>query len=118
MNLSPEWIPFLKRHGWESVHWADVGDRKAADEGIMRWAESNGHIVFTHDLDFGTLLALTRQKGPSVIQVRSQDVSPSFLGPHVILALQQFQQVLSKGAILVVEEDNTRVRLLPLSPSE
>ena len=26
----------------------------------MAWARDNGHVVFTHDLDFGTLLALTR----------------------------------------------------------
>lgn len=44
---------------------------------VMGWARENGHVVFTHDLDFGTLLALTRASGPSVVQVRAHDVLPS-----------------------------------------
>ena len=39
----------------------------------MAWARENGYVVFTHDLDFGTLLALTRDAGPSVIQVRTHE---------------------------------------------
>ena len=31
----------------------------------MDWALTNGYAVFTHDLDFGTLLALTHATGPS-----------------------------------------------------
>lgn len=38
----------------------------------MAWALTNDYIVFTHDLDFGTLLAITQADAPSVIQVRSQ----------------------------------------------
>jgi len=45
----------------------------------MAWAREHVHVVFTHDLDFGTLLALTRASGPSVIQVGSQDVLPEHL---------------------------------------
>jgi predicted nuclease of predicted toxin-antitoxin system len=45
----------------------------------MAWARENGHVVLTHDLDFGTLLALTRANGPSVVQVRAQDVLPQHL---------------------------------------
>ena len=42
----------------------------------MEWAQTNGYVVFTHDLDFGTLLALTQGVAPSVVQLRSQDVLP------------------------------------------
>jgi predicted nuclease of predicted toxin-antitoxin system len=47
----------------------------------MRWARDNGCTVFTHGLDFGILLAHTKENGPSVIQVRAQDVAPEHLGP-------------------------------------
>jgi len=30
----------------------------------MQWAMANGDAVFTHDLDFGTLLALSGADGP------------------------------------------------------
>jgi len=35
----------------------------------MSYAQDHGYVVFTHDLDFGTLLALTRARGPSVVLV-------------------------------------------------
>ena len=55
MNLSPDWVKVLKDAGWEIVHWSTV-DMRATDDVIMSWARENGHIVFTHDLDFGVLL--------------------------------------------------------------
>lgn len=59
VNLSPAWCPVLKSQDWEAVHWREIGDIRAPDSLIMEWARENKHIVFTHDLDFGTLLALT-----------------------------------------------------------
>lgn len=59
MNLSPEWAAALKTKGFDAIHWASVGDARAEDSVIMEYARANGFIVFTHDLDFGTLLALT-----------------------------------------------------------
>jgi predicted nuclease of predicted toxin-antitoxin system len=38
MNLSPDWVGVLVRHGWEAVHWSMVGDPRAADPEIMSWA--------------------------------------------------------------------------------
>ena len=81
MNLSVEWITELTRHGWSAIHWSTVGDPRADDITIMAWAVENGDVVFTHDLDFGTTLALTHATGPSVLQVRGQNVLPEHLGP-------------------------------------
>jgi predicted nuclease of predicted toxin-antitoxin system len=80
----------------------------------MAWALANGHIVFTHDLDFGTILALTHANGPSVLQVRGQDVLPGHMGPVVAAALRQHEAALAAGAIVVVDEKKSRVRVLPL----
>jgi predicted nuclease of predicted toxin-antitoxin system len=59
MNLSPDWVPLLQNAGCTAVHWSIVGDPRTPDRGIMDWAEANAYVVFTHDLDFGTILALT-----------------------------------------------------------
>lgn len=56
MNLSPGWVQVLEQAGIASVHWSQVGDPRAADATLMAWARANGYVVFTHDLDFGTLL--------------------------------------------------------------
>jgi len=114
MNLSPDWIDELASHGWSSVHWSTVGNPKAADREIMTWASSNGYIVFTHDLDFGTMLALTHATGPSVIQVRGQNVLPDHLSPIVLAALKHYESDLVAGALVVVEEAKLRVRILPI----
>lgn len=81
----------------------------------MDWAVANGHVVLTHDLDFGTLLALTHETGPSVIQVRTQDVLPAHLEPLLIAALRQHESDLAAGALLVVDEGKSRVRVLPIN---
>lgn len=113
MNLSPDWVKVLQNAGWEAVHWSTVGDIRAADEVIMSWARENNHIVFTHDLDFGVLLALTRVESPSVIQVRTQDVFPDVLGDKLINVLKEHQVALEKGALITVDEGKSRVRILP-----
>ena len=59
MSLSPTWVPFLRDHDIQSMHWADVGDPRAPDPVVMAWGRTEGYVVFTHDLDFGALLAGT-----------------------------------------------------------
>lgn len=114
MNLSPEWVELLQNAGWSAVHWSTVGDPRAADRTIMDWAEAHGYVVFTHDLDFGTLLALTHAAGPSVLQVRGQDILPVHMGDLVIAAIRQHEHALVRGALVVVEESKNRVRILPI----
>jgi len=114
MNLSPDWVPLLQNAGWSATHWSTVGDPKATDRTLMDWAEANGYIVFTHDLDFGTLLALTHKTGPSVLQVRGQNLFPDHMGNLVITALGQHESDLEAGALVVVEESKNRVRILPI----
>jgi predicted nuclease of predicted toxin-antitoxin system len=74
MNLSPSWVQFLVTRGFGAVHWSSIGEISAPDALILEYAASNGFVVFTHDLDFGMLLAARKSRGPSVIQVRTQDV--------------------------------------------
>jgi predicted nuclease of predicted toxin-antitoxin system len=80
----------------------------------MQWARDNGWVVFTHDLDFGILLAHSKDGGPSVIQVRTQDVSPEGLGPVILRALRAHEAVLESGALLTIDESKSRVRILPI----
>src|SRR4051794_35068343 len=99
MGLSPIWVETFEQHGIEAKHWSDLGDPKAKDREIMTWAREHSFLVFTHDLDFGHLLALTHAAGPSVIQVRSEDVLPDSIGLVVLRALRQHQDLLESGAL-------------------
>jgi len=115
MNLSPEWVGVLERHGWTAVHWSTVGGPRAEDSVLMDWARANEHVVFTHDLDFGAILALTQAESPSVIQVRTQDVTPSHLASSVLEVLDKYGSELEAGALIVLDEGRSRVRILPLA---
>jgi predicted nuclease of predicted toxin-antitoxin system len=114
MNLSPDWVEFLRGEGFEAVHWSSVGDPRASDSVIMEWARNAGHVVFTHDLDFCALLAARQAAGPSVAQVRTQDVLPGAIGRDVVRVLRMRAATIEEGAIVTVDKVGARVRVLPI----
>jgi len=114
MNLSPDWSEVFIKQGWQAVHWSSVGDPRATDQVIMDWARTNSYVVFTHALDFGTLLALTYARGPSVIQVRAQDIMPATLGDRVMSIVRQYESILERGVLITIDETKARVRILPI----
>ena len=113
MNLSPDWVDVFSKHKIETIHWSSVGDPRTTDRAIMEWASVNGYIVFTHDLDFGALLAATRANSPSVIQIRTQNILPDDLETVVIDAIHQTYRFLQSGALVTVNETRSKVRILP-----
>ncbi len=48
----------------------------APDREIIVHAREEGWVILTQDLDFGTILAVSNGERPSVVQIRSEDVSP------------------------------------------
>ncbi len=116
MNLSPRWISLLNEAGIQATHWSEVGRPNAPDSEIMAYAKTSACIVLTHDLDFSAILAATQGATPSVVQIRAEDVSPDVIGVQVIAALRQMQEELAAGALLTIDPNRTRLRLLPLLP--
>lgn len=114
MNLSPLWTTALSDQGYEAVHWSRMGDPAAPDRELMDWARAQGCVVFTHDLDFSRMLALTRAEGPSVLQLRSQAVLPDDAGPLIFAAIRQHESLLESGALVVVDATTSRARVLPI----
>ena len=114
MNLSPLWISVLENAGWKAVHWSQVGSPNASDQEILEYATLHKYVIFTHDLDFGAILAATNAEYPSVIQFRTQDVTPDNLKNIVISALPQLKEYLDSGALVSIDEKSFRARILPL----
>ena len=113
MNLSPRWVGVLVDAGIDAAHWSTLGAGNAPDSEIMAYAKVNDCIVLTHDLDFGAILAANHGKKPSVVQIRAEDVSPQAIGKYVITALRQMATELDEGALLTVDTNRTRLRVLP-----
>lgn len=118
MNLSPRWIGTLADAGFEAVHWSAVGASNAPDSEIMAYAKLNAFVVITHDLDFGAILAATQGEKPSVVQIRAEDVRPQAIGNQIVNALRQMAAELDQGALLTIDTNRTRLRLLPLRSRE
>ena len=114
MNLSPAWVEPLRRAGIQVEHWSSIGPANAPDSTIMEYAAAQGAVVLTHDLDFGAMLAATGHSRPSVLHIRALVLSPEKIGAQVIATLLQLQPELDAGALVTVDVERTRVRLLPL----
>src|SRR5690242_10462496 len=95
MNLSPRWCPLLRQAGHEAQHWAEIGPGDAPDEALMEYARRHDCVLLTHDLDFATILVSSQLNGPSVVQLREQDVLPETLGERVVESMAKHQQELS-----------------------
>lgn len=116
MNISPVWEDYLLKHGIDATHWIKVGSPKSIDQEILKYAKHNGFIIFTNDLDFGAILAATNALAPSVIQIRTQDLTTEAIGEQLLRCLNQFKVELEVGCILTLDTKKAKVRLLPLNP--
>ncbi len=114
MNLSPRWVDLLASAGFEAVHWSQVGPASAREDELTRWAAKHDHVVFTSDLDFGAILAATKARGPSVLQLRNDLLTPEAMGGTVLSALKQTRAELESGALVSLDAARARLRVLPL----
>jgi len=87
MNLSPRWVEWLARDGFEAVHWSAV---------------------------FSAILAASSGRSPSVVQLRAQDLLSEEGVSVVVRAIRAHAEIIDQGALLSVDETGSRVRLLPL----
>jgi predicted nuclease of predicted toxin-antitoxin system len=114
MNLSPRCVRHLELAGYGATHWSNLDVHNAPDEELMQLVQDNDHIVLTQDLDFGTILAAQRLVHRSVIQIRSDDLSIEAIGPMIVDVLTKLETDLASGALVTIEPQRTRVRVLPL----
>lgn len=114
-NIPRGWLTELRAAGHEVYLWSDIGPRGADDDTICRWAFGNACVVLTFDLDFGTILQATGAVGPSVLILRARDGRVERSGSQLLAVLDKFRLHLELGALVILDHDRQRVRLLPLS---
>jgi predicted nuclease of predicted toxin-antitoxin system len=114
MNLSPTFVAYLRDCGIEAQHWIDVGNPEASDLEIMEYASANGYTVVTMDLDFGDILVATQDMAPSVVQIRAKEAISEKVFALSLEAIQTVEQELLKGAILTIDLERARLRMLPI----
>jgi predicted nuclease of predicted toxin-antitoxin system len=71
--------------------------------------------MITHDLDFGELLAFSRDNKPSVILFRIHYINVLLFYTLIKQNWSTINEPLENGALVVIEENNIRIRKLPIT---
>ena len=66
-------------------------------------------------LDFSAILAALQTGKPSIIQIRSGLLTPEAIGRKVVETLRAFAGDLSSGALVSIDAERARLRVLPMT---
>jgi predicted nuclease of predicted toxin-antitoxin system len=114
MGISPRTVAYLREHAHEAIRLDALGMERATDSIVVAYAASKGSIVLTCDLDYPEIIALAHAQSPSLIVFRLRDETAENINRLLGRFLPEVESQLLAGAIVIVEEDRIRVRLLPI----
>jgi predicted nuclease of predicted toxin-antitoxin system len=114
MPLAARMAVQLRAAGHDAVHLREQGLGRLADEEIFAKAVMEGRIIVTADLDFGSILARAGSSTVSVIVFRLANLQADRVFALLTKVLAQAANELTRGAVVLVEENRFRIRHLPL----
>ena len=117
MPLSPELAAWLREHGHDARHAAEVGLDRAANSDIMALAHEEGRTIVTADFDYPRLLALGHRSAPSLILFRDGHWSELEVIKRMSEILRMLAPAEIETSIVVVERNRIRRRRLPIDQS-
>ena len=113
-GISPRTVAFLADLGHDAVHLREQRLERLPDSGVLKKARDEDRILLTHDLDFGELVAASRERLPSVIIFRLRNMQPHRVNHYLQAIVTEYQVSLEEGVIVSVSEGQIRSRTLPL----
>ncbi|MEM7535091.1 MAG: DUF5615 family PIN-like protein [Chloroflexota bacterium] len=114
MGIGRSTAIYLRDQGHDAVHLREQGLQRMKDEDIILKARREDRVVLTHDLDFGRIMALSGENLPSVITFRLQDMRVANVNYVLGIVIARYEEQLTQGALISVNEEAVRVRTLPV----
>ena len=116
MPLSLKLAAWLRDHGHDALHAAELGLAAAPDSIIIARAKQDHRTVVTADLDYPRLLALMQDRGSSLILFRDGNWSEADVIARMDEILRGMTAADLMQSIVVVEHGRVRRRRLPVGP--
>ncbi len=114
-SMSPVVVQVLRTAGHDAVHVGEVIRLNAPDVDILEHAAREQRVVVAAETDFGGLLASQQAAKPSAVLFHRQTGRrPREQAALLQANLASVESDLQGGAIVVIEEQRVRVRLLPI----
>ena len=114
MNISPATVSNLQKQGWDIIRVVEVLPATASDLEILEFARQEERVIISQDLDFSMLLAVGGYSKPSLITLRLSFTDPEAVTQKILSSLPQVEENLYEGAAVTIEDDNIRIRKLPI----
>lgn len=114
MGVSATTVRALRDLGYDAIHLRDQGLSRLEDSGIVAKARAEGRVTLTFDLDFGEILALSREATPSVILFRMKNQTPRAVTSRLLQVIEECAATIASGAFVTVEDHGFRLRRLPI----
>ncbi|MEN6349879.1 MAG: DUF5615 family PIN-like protein [Syntrophomonas sp.] len=114
MGISQNTISWLKQQGYDAIHLRDEGLHRLPDSEVLNKACSEGRILLTMDLDFGYLVAISRELLPGVIIFRLSDERSDKVNMKLAEVLLKCSDDIKTGVVVSVNDKSIRIRKLPV----
>lgn len=114
MGISYSTVEWLREQGYDTKHLRDEGLQKLSDDKIIIKAKDEGRIILACDLDFGDLMAASKDIFPSIIIFRLHNLTSRSINHQIEKILPDISTELIKGSVIIVEENRYRIRKLPI----
>jgi len=114
LHISPRTVEFLRSLGHDVVRASEQLAPTSADLEIVEFAEREGRVVVTQDLDFSAIVALTGRRSPSIVSLRLASSRIEHVNDVLGIVLARHESDLVAGSIVVVTDQRTRRRMLPI----
>lgn len=114
MGLAQSTARHLRSQGYDAIHLRDQELQRLADSKIVAKALAENRVILTHDLDFGRIVALSRNRFPSVVTFRLADMRARNVERFLDDVLRRFANDLEQGALVSVTDQTVRIRKLPV----